>query len=78
MGELGLKVAVRVAGWVDSVEESLMVAEKVGFCDAELKIQDIEVLSLNTTHIPLAENTSTKCPVHVLQCGIVKVLKETQ
>jgi hypothetical protein len=38
VGELKLRIAVGVAGWVDGVEKTLMVAEKVGLRDAELEV----------------------------------------
>lgn len=51
---------------VDSVKEPLMVAQKVCLGDTQLEIEDIEVLPLNTSHIPLAENAGTERPMNVL------------
>ncbi len=57
--------------WADSVKEPLMVAQEVCLGNTELEVQDIEVLPLNPTHVPFAENTGTERPMDVLECGVV-------
>lgn len=75
MGELELVGAVGVGGRIHGVDETLVVTEDVRLGNAELEVKDIEVLSLNATHIPLAKDTGTKRPVDVLKCGVVEILK---
>jgi len=43
-----------------------VVTEDIVLCDAELKVQDVEELALDTAHIPFAEDPGTERPVDVL------------
>jgi len=52
-----------------------MVAENVGFCNAELKVEDIEVFTLDATNVTFAKNTSAKCPMYILESGIIQILQ---
>lgn len=58
-----------------SVQKTLMVAENVGFCNAKLKVEDIKVFTLNATNVTFAKNTSAKCPMDILECGIIQILQ---
>jgi len=60
--------------WGDSAQQTLMVAEDVGFCNAKLKVEDIEVFTFDATNVTFAENASTERPVHILESGIIQVL----
>lgn len=51
-----------------------MVAEDIGFCNAKLKVEDIEVFTFDATNVTFAENASTERPVHILESGIIQVL----
>ena len=59
----------------NSVQKTLMMAENVGFCNAELKVEDIEVFTLDATNVTFAKNTSAKCPMDILECGIIQILQ---
>jgi hypothetical protein len=51
-----------------------VVGQEVGFRHSELEVQDIKVLSLDPSYVPLAEDTSAECPVYVFKCRIIEVL----
>lgn len=58
-----------------SICQALVVAEQIIFCDLELKVEDVEVLSLDTAHVPFAEDACAHGPVDVLQSRIVEILR---
>ncbi len=45
------------------------------FGDAQLEIKDVEKLALDTTDVPLAKYTSAHSPVHVLERGVIQILR---
>ena len=59
-----------------SVQKTLVVAKNVGFCNAKLKVEDIEVFTLYAANVTFAKNTSAKCPMDILECGIIQILQE--
>ena len=63
------------AGGVDERHDGVVVREEVGFGDAELEVEDVEELTLDTPDVALAEDPGAERPVDVLQCGIVQVLQ---
>lgn len=66
MGVLELVVAVGVGCRIDGIEKPLVVAQEVGLCDAELKVENVEVLAFDTTNVAFAKDTGTECPVDIL------------
>lgn len=60
---------------VEEGHHRVVVGEQIGLVDAKLVIEDIEELALYPTDVTLAEDTGAKCPVDVLECGVIAVLK---
>lgn len=52
-----------------------MVGEDIRLTDAQLPIQHVEEFALDTSDIALPEDTSAEGPMHVLQGGVVGVLR---
>lgn len=43
-----------------------MVAEEICLCDAELEVEDVEILALDATNVAFAKDACTERPVDVL------------
>ena len=56
-------------------EESVVVCEEIGFRDGKLEIEDIEELTLDAADVTLAKDASAECPVDILECGVIQVLR---
>jgi len=53
-----------------------VVAQDVILGDLQLKVEHIEVFTLDAADIALAKDTRAECPMNVLECGIVKILRK--
>ncbi|KAJ2957462.1 hypothetical protein NUW54_g14596 [Trametes sanguinea] len=49
-----------------------MVGEEVGLRDTEFKVENVEELAFYPADVALAEDPRAKCPVHVLERGVVQ------
>lgn len=56
-------------------EEGIVVCEEIRLADGELKVEDIEELTLDAADVTLAEDSSAERPVDVLEGRVVQVLQ---
>ena len=59
-------------------EERVMVGEEVGLRDTEFKVENVEELAFYPADVALAEDPRAECPVHVLERGVVQVLRDNR
>lgn len=63
-----------VVGGMREGHEGVVVGEDVCLVDRELKVEDVEELTLDASDITLAEDPCAECPVDVLKGRVVEVL----
>lgn len=63
---LGLVCAERVCRGIDGIDEALVVAEDIGLCDAEFKVENVEILAFDATDVAFAKDTGAQGPVDIL------------
>ena len=56
-------------------EDGVVVCEDVGLGDGEFEVEDVEELTLDAADVTLAEDASAECPVDILECGVIQVLR---
>ena len=56
-------------------DDSAMVREDIVFGNSKLEVKNIEEFTFYPTNITLAKNTSAKCPMNVLESGVIQVLR---
>lgn len=56
-------------------EDGVVMCKEIGFGDGEFEVEDIEELTLDPTDIPLAEDPGAECPVDILECRVIQVLR---
>lgn len=54
--------------------ETVMVAEQIVFCNCQFKIENVKKLAFDATNVAFTEDSSTECPVHILQCRFIEIL----
>lgn len=50
-----------------------MVTQNVVFGDRQLEVQDLEKFTLDAADVAFAENAGAVRPLHIFECGIIKV-----
>ncbi len=56
-------------------EDGVVMCKEIGFGDGEFEVEDIEELTLDPTDITLAEDPGAECPVDILECRVIQVLR---
>ena len=56
-------------------EDGVVVCKEIGFGDGEFEVEDVEELTLDAADVTLAEDASAECPVDILECGVIQVLR---
>ena len=51
---------------LDESHDGIVMREEVGFAEAELIVEYVEELALNSANVTFAEDTGAECPVNVL------------
>ncbi len=55
-------------------EYSTVMGKDIVLGDAKLEVKDIQELAFYPSDIALAKDSSAKCPMNILECGVVKIL----
>ena len=56
-------------------KDSVVVCEDIGLGNGEFEVEDVEELTLDAADVTLAEDASAECPVDILECGVIQVLR---
>ena len=52
-----------------------MVTEEVGFGDAQLKVEDVQELAFDPSHVTLPEDACAESPMDVLERRVIQILR---
>jgi hypothetical protein len=55
--------------------ETIVVAQDIRLEDPKLEIENIKEFSLDAAYIPLAKDTCAKCPMYILKCRVIEILR---
>jgi hypothetical protein len=56
-------------------ENARMVTEEVGFGDAQLKVEDVQELAFDASHVALPEDACAESPMDVLERRVIEILR---